>query len=106
MSVQMQFTDLRADKALLVPTEAVIQTGRRTVVIVVDGEGRSGHFRPVEVEIGTESGGQTEVKRGLQAGQRVVVSSQFLIDSEASLKGVEARLNAEPAASGASGSQP
>jgi len=97
MSVQMQFTDLRADKALLIPTEAVIQTGRRTVVIVVDGEGRSGHFRPIEVEIGTEGGGQTEVKRGLQAGQRVVVSAQFLIDSEASLKGVEARLNtAEP----------
>ena len=94
MSVQMQFTDLQAGKALLVPTEAVIQTGRRTVVIVADGEGRSGHFRPVEVEIGTEGGGQTEVRRGLQVGQRVVVSSQFLIDSEASLKGVEARLNA------------
>ena len=97
MSVQMQFTDLRADKTLLIPTEAVIQTGRRTMVIVVDDEGRSGHFRPIEVEIGTEGGGQTEVKHGLQAGQRVVVSSQFLIDSEASLKGVEARLNtAEP----------
>ncbi|NYG33035.1 efflux RND transporter periplasmic adaptor subunit [Sphaerotilus montanus] len=94
MSVQMQFTDLQVGKALLVPTEAVIQTGRRTVVIVADGEGRSGHFRPVEVEIGTEGGGQTEVRRGLQVGQRVVVSSQFLIDSEASLKGVEARLNA------------
>ena len=94
MSVQMQFTDLQTGKALLVPTEAVIQTGRRAVVIVADGEGRSGHFRPVEVEIGTEGGGQTEVRRGLQAGQRVVVSSQFLIDSEASLKGVEARLNA------------
>jgi Cu(I)/Ag(I) efflux system membrane fusion protein len=48
------------------------------------------------VEIGIETGGQTEIKRGLQAGQRVVVSSQFLIDSEASLKGVEARLNVEP----------
>ena len=45
---------------------------------------------------GIESGGQTEIKRGLKAGQRVVVSSQFLIDSEASLKGVEARLNSEP----------
>jgi membrane fusion protein, copper/silver efflux system len=94
MSVQMHFTDLQAGKALLVPTEAVIQTGQRTLVIVADGEGRSGHFRPVEVEIGTEGGGQTEVRRGLQVGQRVVVSSQFLIDSEASLKGVEARLNA------------
>jgi Cu(I)/Ag(I) efflux system membrane fusion protein len=71
----------------------VIQTGTRTVVMLVDDNGR---FRPVEVEIGIESGGQTEVKRGLQAGQRVVVSSQFLIDSEASLRGVESRLNAAP----------
>ncbi len=53
----------------------------------------NGAFRPVDVEIGIESGGQTEIKRGLQAGQRVVVSGQFLIDSEASLKGVEARLD-------------
>jgi Cu(I)/Ag(I) efflux system membrane fusion protein len=90
LSVQMQFMDLRADKTLLVPTEAVIQTGKRTVVMLAEAEGR---FRPVNVEAGIESGGQTEIKRGLQVGQRVVVSSQFLIDSEASLKGVEARLN-------------
>ena len=95
MFVQMQLLDLRADKALLVPTEAVIQTGKRTLVMLAEDQG---HFRPVDVEIGIESGGQTEIKRGLQIGQRVVVSSQFLIDSEASLKGVEARLNAEPAA--------
>ena len=93
MFVQMQFMDMRADKALLVPTEAIIQTGRRAVVMLAEEGGR---FRPVDVEIGRESGGQTEVKRGLQAGQKVVVSSQFLIDSEASLKGVEARLNVEP----------
>jgi Cu(I)/Ag(I) efflux system membrane fusion protein len=92
MFVQMQFMDMRGDKALLVPTEAVIQTGKRTVVMLAEDNGR---FRPVDVEIGIETGGQTEVKRGLQAGQRVVVSSQFLIDSEASLKGVEARLNVE-----------
>jgi Cu(I)/Ag(I) efflux system membrane fusion protein len=94
MFVQMQFMDMRADKVLLVPTEAVIQTGKRTVVMLAEENGR---FRPVDVEAGIESGGQTEIKRGLQAGQRVVVSSQFLIDSEASLKGVEARLNNEPA---------
>ena len=96
MFVQMQFMDMHAGKALLIPTEAVIQTGKRTVVMLAEGDGTSGRFRPVEVEIGIETGGQTEVKRGLQAGQRVVVSSQFLIDSEASLKGVEARLNVEP----------
>ena len=97
MFVQMQFTDVRAAKVLLVPTEALILTGKRTVAMLAEGGTDSGRFRPVEVEIGIESGGQTEVKRGLQAGQRVVVSSQFLIDSEASLKGVEARLNVEPA---------
>jgi Cu(I)/Ag(I) efflux system membrane fusion protein len=96
MFVTMNFVDIRPDKTLLVPTEAVIQTGKRTVVIVAEDNGR---FRPVDVEAGIESGGQTEIKRGLSAGQRVVVSSQFLIDSEASLKGVEARLNSEPAAS-------
>lgn len=94
MFVQTQFMDVRAAKMLLVPTEAVIQTGRRTVVMLAEDGGR---FRPAEIGIGIESGGQTEVKSGLQAGQRVVVSSQFLIDSEASLKGVEARLNNEPA---------
>jgi Cu(I)/Ag(I) efflux system membrane fusion protein len=93
MFVQMQFMDMRAEKALLIPTEAVIQTGKRTVVMLAEDNGR---FRPVDVEIGIETGGQTEVKRGLQAGQRVVVSSQFLIDSEASLKGAESRLNVEP----------
>jgi Cu(I)/Ag(I) efflux system membrane fusion protein len=47
-----------------VPTEAVIQTGKRTVVMLAED---NGHFRPVEVRTGVESGGQTEIKRGLQA---------------------------------------
>ncbi len=93
MFVQMQFMDMHAGKAMLVPTEAIIQTGKRTAVMLAEDGGR---FRPVDVEIGIETGGQTEIKRGLQIGQRVVVSSQFLIDSEASLKGIEARLNDEP----------
>ena len=96
MFVQMQFMNVRDQKALLVPTEAIIQTGKRTLAMLAEQGDNSGRFRPVEVEIGIESEGQTEIKRGLQLGQRVVVSSQFLIDSEASLKGVEARLNAEP----------
>lgn len=102
MFVQMQFMDTRAGKVLLVPTEAVIQTGQRSVVMLAEKEGR---FRPVEVGTGMESGGQTEITRGLQAGQQVVVSSQFLIDSEASLKGVEARLN-DPARAAADSSAP
>jgi len=96
MTVSMSFADLKADKVLMVPSDAVIQTGTRSVVMLAEDGGR---FRPVEVETGLESGGQTVVRKGLTAGQRVVVSSQFLIDSEASLKAVESRLN--PAASGA-----
>lgn len=93
MFVSMQFMDTRPEKTILIPTEAVIQTGRRTVVMVAEDNGR---FRPVDVQAGIESGGQTEIRSGLQPGQKVVVSSQFLIDSEASLKGIEARLNEAP----------
>ncbi len=100
MLVTMQFQEIGANKALLVPSEAVIMTGKRSVVMLAEGEGR---FRAVEVQAGVESGGQTEIKRGLQAGQRVVVSAQFLIDSEASLKGVEARLNEAPSPGAANG---
>lgn len=95
MFVTMNFTDVRSEKSLVVPTEAVIYTGKRTVVILAEDGGR---FRPVDVQTGTEAGGQTQISKGLQAGQRVVVSSQFLIDSEASLRGVEARLNNESSA--------
>ena len=92
MQVTMQFVNPRGAPVLLIPTEAVIATGQRTVVMLAEDGGR---YRPVNVEIGFEANGQTEVKKGLAAGQLVVVSSQFLIDSEASLKGVEARLNSE-----------
>lgn len=90
MFVNMQFMDLSSKLSILIPTEAVIQTGKRVLVILAEDKGK---FRPVEIETGIESNGQTEIKRGLMAGQKVVVSSQFLIDSEASLKGLEARLN-------------
>jgi membrane fusion protein, copper/silver efflux system len=80
---------------LLVPSEAVIQTGKRSIVIVEQADGQ---FRPVDVEPGAEDNGQTEVRRGLQAGQKVVASGQFLIDSEASLKGVTERMGGAGAA--------
>jgi Cu(I)/Ag(I) efflux system membrane fusion protein len=89
-------------EVLLVPSEAVIQTGKRSLVIVEQGDGQ---FKPVEVETGAEGKGQTEVRKGLQAGQKVVASGQFLIDSEASLKGLEARM-AGAAQAGASASGP
>lgn len=88
--VQMRFALPVGNRQLLVPSDAVIQTGQRSVVMLAEENGR---FRPVEVLVGRETGDQTEVVEGLQAGQRVVRSGQFLIDSEASLRGLEARLN-------------
>jgi len=76
-------------ESVLVPSEAVIRTGTRDVVIVALGDGR---FRAAQVEVGFESGGQSEVRKGLQAGDKVVLSGQFLIDSEASLSATVARL--------------
>jgi Cu(I)/Ag(I) efflux system membrane fusion protein len=103
MFANASFRGPAAKPAVLVPSEAVIRTGKRNVVIVAAGDGR---FAPVEVEIGREAGDQTEVVKGLAARQRVVTSGQFMIDSEASLKGVLARMNntGETAAAGA-GSQ-
>ena len=71
------------ENTLMVPTEAVIYTGRRSVVIVAVGEGK---FRPVQVVTGAESSGKTEILTGLEKGQMVVASGQFLIDSEANLR--------------------
>ena len=79
---------------LLVPSEALIPTGERTVVIVSEGQGR---FRPAIVEAGAERGGYTEIQRGLTEDQQIVVSGQFLIDSEASLGGALGRMGSDPA---------
>jgi len=57
-----------------------------------------GKFQPTDVETGIEANGQTEIRKGLTAGQKVVISSQFLIDSESSLKGTTSRMTEVPAA--------
>ena len=76
--------------ALVVPSEAVIDTGRRKVVIVR----RNGGFVPAVVETGRELQDWTQILSGIEPGAEVVVSGQFLIDSEASLSGMMERLNA------------
>lgn len=77
-------------QALAVPSESIISTGKRKVVIVKSGQG----FRPVAVETGLEQEGRTEIIKGLSEGDSVITSGQFLIDSEAALSGVLARLEA------------
>ena len=77
-----------ASPALLVPSEAVIRTGKRTLVMLALAGGR---YQPAEVRTGREAGGKTEVLAGLADGEKIVASGQFLIDSEASLAGIAAR---------------
>jgi membrane fusion protein, copper/silver efflux system len=93
MFVTVNFAPAARKEALLVPSEAVIQTGKHTVVIVAQGDGK---FAPVDVETGLESNGETEIRKGLEAGQKVVLSGQFLIDSEASLRGTLSRMGGTP----------
>ncbi len=95
MFATVNFTLMARKEALLVPTEAVIQTGKRSVVIVAQSDGR---FAPVDVELGVEANGQSEIRKGLEAGQKVVVSGQFLLDSEASLRSTTTRMSEMPAA--------
>lgn len=83
MFANVSLDDGAKQDVLLVPTEAVITTGRRSVVIVADGNGK---FHPAEVHTGRESAGQYEIVDGLTEGQTIVISAQFLIDSESNLK--------------------
>jgi Cu(I)/Ag(I) efflux system membrane fusion protein len=59
-------------------------------VIVAQTDGK---FAPVDVDVGLDRNGQTEIRNGLQAGQKIVVSGQFLVDSEASLKASTMRMS-------------
>jgi membrane fusion protein, copper/silver efflux system len=84
-------------EVLMVPTEAIIATGQRTVVIAADmAQGGKQAFAPIDVEIGAEANGMTEIRKGLERGMRVVASGQFLIDSEASLKSTGTRMSEAP----------
>jgi Cu(I)/Ag(I) efflux system membrane fusion protein len=74
--------------ALLAPSEALIRTGTRTLVMVSQPGGR---FVPATVTTGREAQGKTEILSGLSEGEKIVASGQFLLDSEASLSGVQLR---------------
>ena len=93
MYANILFTGQTHD-ALSVSSESIITTGKRKIVIVKEGDlKKSGSYRPVEITTGQERDNVTEILSGLTEGEEVVVSGQFLIDSEASLSGVLARLS-------------
>ena len=85
MYAEVKLREAEELSVLQVASEAVIRTGRRSLVMLAEEDGR---YRPVEIEPGSEINGMTVILRGLSEGQRVVVSGQFLIDSEANLRGI------------------
>jgi Cu(I)/Ag(I) efflux system membrane protein CusA/SilA len=82
------FADVRIraqpkENVIAVPSEAIVRSGLSEKVFIVKGKGK---FEPREVTVGVSSEGWTEVLTGLETGEQVVVSAQFLIDSESKLR--------------------
>ena len=90
------------EDTIVIPVEALIRTGRESRVVIALGEGR---FASRTVTAGIESGDRVEIVAGLEPGEEVVTSGQFLIDSEASLKASMTRMQASDDANGQDKSQ-
>lgn len=90
MYVTLDFAGPASELELVIPSEAIIATGRRKVVIVA--RPGSGGFDVANVTTGREEEGRTVILSGLTEGESVVLSGQFLIDSEASLTATVSRL--------------
>jgi membrane fusion protein, copper/silver efflux system len=93
MFVQASIAGAAGTPQLWVPSEAVIVTGERSVVIV---ERPDGSFGVAHVTLGMEVDGSTAILSGLEEGQTIVRSGQFLIDSEASLRSALGRIAGQP----------
>ncbi len=92
MYATVVFEPVAAADALTVPAEAVIRTGQRNVVVMALGGGR---FAPREVVLGPGGDGSVQILEGLADGDEVVISAQFLIDSESNLREAISKLVAE-----------
>lgn len=77
------------------PDSAVIDAGARRIVILDKGEGR---FEPREVKVGARGAGLVEILQGLEPGERIVVSANFLIDAESNLRAALAGMTGAEAA--------
>lgn len=80
-------------EGLAVPVDAVIRTGNRNIVMVALGGGR---FAPRTVKLGAEAGNRYEVLSGLHAGEKIVTSAEFLINSESSLQSALSKMTPPP----------
>jgi len=83
MFATVNFEPAETPNALTIPSQAVIRSGTRNIAVVDLGDGR---FAPRELVLGAEADGYVEVVDGLVDGDRIVVSAQFLIDSESNLR--------------------
>ena len=92
MYVNARIQSAPGTQALAVPREALLRTGTQDVVVVALGEGR---FTPVAVRVGAENAEFSEILEGLETGQQVVLSGQFLLDAEAGFKGAMHRLEGD-----------
>jgi Cu(I)/Ag(I) efflux system membrane fusion protein/cobalt-zinc-cadmium efflux system membrane fusion protein len=99
MYATVVFQPVVAKQTLTVPTEAVIRTGERNLVVVALGNGK---FAPRDVVLGPGGDGFVEVLKGLSDGDEVVTSAQFLIDSESNIREVTQKMVAAKRAGGGS----
>ena len=83
MYVNIELKVAAAAKAVTIPESAVIDTGTRQVVFVDKGDGR---FEPREVKVGAKGDNYYQITSGVKAGEKVVTSANFLIDSESSFR--------------------
>lgn len=87
---EVTLTPAKIPAVLTVPSTAIIPAPGGARVVVRTGEGR---FRPIAVKTGVEADGYIEIVSGLQAGEQVVASGQFLIDSESNVQAAFSRLS-------------
>jgi Cu(I)/Ag(I) efflux system membrane fusion protein len=89
MYATVLFEPVVARNAIVVPTQAILRTGERNLVIVALG---GGQFAPRDITLGPEGDGYAQVLAGLSGGERIVTSAQFLIDSESNLREAVAKM--------------
>jgi RND family efflux transporter MFP subunit len=97
MFANVQLSGRTLENVVVVPSAAIIRSGERTLVFVDMGDGR---IDPREVRIGAEADHMVQILAGLDGGERVVVSAQFLIDSESRLQEAIAKMRAPDAMAG------
>ncbi len=89
MFAELSISADRQINAVVIPSEAVVRSGTREQIFVVRAPGK---FEPREVTLGITTDGVTQILNGLAAGEKVVTSAQFLIDSESKLREATAKM--------------